>query len=163
MIERAPTRATPWRWLVGLGLIVLCNAVGFLSSLPGREQPTYEALVQPSWAPPSWLFAPVWTSLYTLMGIATYLVWRSPPGPRRRLALGVFAIQLALNASWSPVFFALHQYAAALVVIVAILAAVVAMIATYARVSRVAAALTVPLALWVSFATALNAAIVALN
>ncbi len=162
-MEQAPARGASWRWLVCVGLIVLCNAVGFLSSLPGREQPTYEAFVQPSWAPPSWLFAPVWSSLYTVMGIATYLVWRSPVGRHRRTALTVFAVQLALNASWSPVFFALHQYAAALVLIVAILAAVIVMIASYARVSKLAAALTVPLALWVGFATALNAGIVALN
>jgi tryptophan-rich sensory protein len=151
-------------WVAWVGLVVLCNGVGFLSSLAARgEMSLYERLVQPSWSPPSWLFAPVWTALYTLMATATYLVWRDGEGATRRRALGIFAVQLVLNAAWSPVFFGLGKVGAGLVIIVAYLASVIAMMIAYARSVRLAGALIVPLALWTGFATALNASIWWLN
>lgn len=151
------------RWLAWLGFVLLCNGAGFLSSLAGTAAPIYKSLVQPSWAPPAWVFAPAWTALYTLMGTATYLIWRRCTGTARRDAMIVFAIQLALNVSWSPVFFGLQQYGAAVIVISFVLASVTAMIVVYARRVRLAALLLVPLWLWVAFATALNAAIWSLN
>lgn len=151
------------QFLVWLGFVVLCNALGFLSSLPGDEKDVYGALVQPSWAPPSWVFAPVWTTLYTLMGTATYLVWRRCEGRARRDAMIAFAIQLALNVAWSPVFFGLQQYGIAVIVIAFVLASVTVMGIMYARCVRLAGLLIVPLFLWVAFATALNAAVWSLN
>jgi len=146
-------------WLVWLGFVVLCNGAGFLSSLAGTESGLYASLERPAWSPPAWIFAPMWTALYTLMGTATYLVWRDAEGAARRRALAVFGVQLALNVAWSPVFFGLQQYGAALVVIVANWLAVTAMMIVYARCKRLAGALIVPLWLWVGFATALNASI----
>jgi tryptophan-rich sensory protein len=149
--------------LVWLGFVVLCNGLGFLSSLPGAERAVYGALVQPSWAPPSWVFAPVWTTLYTMMATATYLVWRRCKGRARRDAMIAFAVQLALNVAWSPVFFGLQQYGLAVIVIAFVVASVAVMGVLYYRCVKLAGLLIVPLLLWVSFATALNAAVWALN
>lgn len=151
------------QWLVWLGFVALCNGAGYLSSLAGTEGAIYERLVQPSWAPPGWLFAPVWTTLYTLMGTATYLIWRRCRGTARRDALIVFGVQLALNVSWTPVFFGAQRYGLAVIVISFVLAAVTAMMIMYWRRVRLAGALVVPLWLWVGFATVLNAAIWSLN
>jgi translocator protein len=155
-------RAVPW-WAAWLGFVVLCNAVGFLSSLPAQEQTIYRDLVQPSWAPPPSVFAPVWTTLYTLMGTATYLIWSRCEGSARRSALVIFAIQLALNAAWTPVFFGLGRFGLAIVVILANWAFVVLMGVAYWRRVKLAGVLVAPLALWVSFATLLNIAIYKLN
>jgi tryptophan-rich sensory protein len=109
------------------------------------------------------VFGPVWTALYTLMGIAAYLVWRSPRGRPRTTALAVFGIQLALNAAWTPVFFGLGSVGAAFAVILAVWAAVLAMMLTFAKVERRYGLLVAPLLAWVSFATVLNGAIFVLN
>lgn len=147
-----------------LAFVLLCNGVGLLSSAAvGSESTRYATLDRPSFAPPSWVFAPVWTALYTLMGTATYLVWHRCTGERRRNAMLVFAVQLALNAAWTPVFFGLEQIFAALLVIIANWIAVGAMMVTYYRRVPAAGAMIAPLWLWVSFATALNAAIWWLN
>lgn len=151
------------QWLAWIGFVVLCNGAGFLSSLAGGEATIYQQLVQPSWAPPPWLFAPAWISLYTLMGTATYLVWRRCRGEARRDAMIVFAIQLALNVAWTPVFFGLQRFGLAVILISFVLAAITAMIVVYYRRVRVAGLMLIPLWLWVAFATALNASIWALN
>jgi len=145
-----------------VSLIVLCNGVGFVSSLVGNMG-LYQQLVQPRWAPPAWVFGPVWTSLYILMGVATWLVLRTPATPRRRTALVVFAVQLALNAAWTPVFFGLEAIGAGLGVIIAVDVAVAAMAITYARIRPIAGLLVLPLLMWVGFATALNVAFWRLN
>jgi benzodiazapine receptor len=145
-----------------LGFVVLCLGVGFLSSLGGRME-LYQEIVRPSWSPPAAVFGPAWTALYILMGTATYRIWRRTDGERRRTALTVFAVQLALNAAWTPVFFGLENFFAALVVIAFVWASVLAMLIVYARRDRLAGAMIVPLLLWVSFASALNAAIWWLN
>jgi benzodiazapine receptor len=143
--------------------VALCNLTGFVSSLFGTEQTFYAALTKPSFAPPSWVFAPAWTTLYTLMGTATYLVWRRCAGAIRRRAMGVFAVQLALNAAWTPVFFGLHEIGAAFLLIIANWIAVGAMGLVYYRRVPLAGALIVPLWLWVTYATVLNGAIWRLN
>jgi tryptophan-rich sensory protein len=121
-------------------------------------------LNKPSWQPPAWLFGPVWTLLYVLMGIALYLVWRAGLAAKGvKLALAIFFVQLVLNALWSFAFFGAESPLAGLVVIVALWAMIAATIAAFAPVSRAAAALLVPYILWVSFATVLNAAIYLLN
>jgi benzodiazapine receptor len=149
-----------------VGSIVLCLLAGFVGSFATtRKIPGWYATIhRPSFSPPNWLFGPVWTLLYILMGIALYLVWRQGLAARGvKIALLVFSIQLVLNASWSFAFFGAESPLAGLVVIVALWAMIMATIASFAPVSRAAAALLVPYILWVSFATVLNASIYAFN
>lgn len=133
----------------------------------------YAGLEKPPWNPPAWVFAPVWTALYALMAVAGWLVWREPGPPTRpvppgrltlrRLALGVFAVQLALNGAWSWLFFGLHRPGLALAEIVALWLAIVATTLLFWRVRPLAGALFLPYLAWVSFAVALNAALWRLN
>lgn len=154
--------ATP-TWLVWLGFVALCNGAGFLSSLAAPASSIYAQLQQPEFAPPSWVFAPVWTALYTLMGTAAFLVWHRCSGERRRAPMIAFGIQLALNAAWTPVFFGLQAFTAAFVLLLAIWVAVGAMTILFARRVPLAGALVLPLWAWVTFAAILNGAIVRLN
>ena len=122
----------------------------------------YATLVKPSWNPPSWLFGPVWTVLYALMGVAGWLVWRRG-GPAIRPALQWFAVQLVLNVGWSAVFFGLQMPGLAFAEILVLWLAIAATLMTSWRVSRAAGILLVPYLLWVSFAAVLNFAIWRLN
>jgi translocator protein len=120
----------------------------------------YQNLEQPSWAPPSWLFGPVWTILYAMIAVAGWLVWRRTGWNR---ALTVYAVQLILNAAWTPIFFGFGQYGLALIDIVLMWIAIGATVFLFRPVSRAAAWLLVPYWAWVTFATALNAAIWSAN
>jgi len=133
----------------------VAGAVGAIASVDAAS--FYAQLSKPSWAPPGWVFGPVWSALYALMGVATWLVWRSP-GPKR-LALGLFGAQLTVNALWSWLFFAWHWGALAAVDVLALVALIVATIAAFWRTSRLAALLLVPYLLWVSFASVLTWAV----
>ncbi len=124
--------------------------------------PWFEGLAKPSWNPPNWLFGPVWTLLYIAMAVAGWLVWKRS-GERATPVLGLWFVQLALNAAWSWLFFGLHRPPLALVDIVALLACIVAFAILARRVSPVSSWLFVPYVLWVAFATALNATIWRLN
>ncbi len=137
--------------VVGGGL-----TIGFLTA-PGAW---YAGLTKPSFNPPNWLFAPVWTALYVLIGIAG---WRTFERDRGGWPMRLWWAQLALNFLWSPAFFAAHQIALALGIILLLLAAILAFIGASWRQDWVAAWLFVPYAAWVAFASALNAAILALN
>lgn len=123
----------------------------------------YRQLVQPSWAPPSSVFGPVWSMLYALMGIAAWLVWRQGGWRRQRGVLTVFVIQLAVNALWSWLFFAWHQGALALVDIALLWLLIVATLVGFWRVRPLAGALLLPYLCWVSFASVLNFAMWQLN
>jgi translocator protein len=123
----------------------------------------YATLQKPSFNPPNWLFGPVWTALYIMMGVSFYLVWRNPPSAGRKKALSAFLVQFALNCAWTPVFFSLHMTGAALVVIVLMWLAILRTIFLFAPFSKTASWLLVPYISWVSFATILNAAIWWLN
>ena len=151
--------------LVGLvGWLVLSyavSAVGAAASL--QAQSFYGELAQPSWAPPAWLFGPVWTALFTAMGVAAWLVWREGGFGERRGALGLFLAQLALNALWSWLFFAWQLGGAAFGDIVVLWILIVLTTLAFWRVRPVAGALLVPYLLWVSFAAALNFALWQLN
>ncbi len=120
---------------------------------------TYLELDRPPWAPPSWLFGPVWSLLYALIGVAGWWVWRHGPSARMRLALGLWAVQLLVNAAWPGVFFGLGELGWALAVIIALDVLVVATVAAVWRVRPAAAALLLPYLAWILFATALNAVI----
>lgn len=123
----------------------------------------YQTLERPVWTPPDAVFGPVWTTLYALQGVALLDAVRAASADRRRIAIGLFALQLALNAGWSWIFFVRHDLGAALVEILVLWAAIAATIVTFGRIRRRAGALLVPYLAWVTFATALTAAIRAAN
>lgn len=152
---------TPLRQGLGLALWILVSlaagGVGGVASVNARG--FYARLDQPAWAPPGWLFGPVWTTLYVMMGVAAWLVWRSRGWDGASLALTLFLVQLVVNALWTWLFFAWHNGAAALADIVALLLLIVATIVAFAPVSRWAAVLLVPYLCWVVFATALTASV----
>jgi len=147
-----------------LGLsILLPNIAGTLGALSTRTAiPTwYRTLEKPEWNPPPWIFGPVWTALYALMGTAAWLVWRTdrPTSHRSRQALAVYAAQLGLNALWSPVFFGAKRIDLALAIITSMLVLITATIQRFYRVRPLASLLLIPYLAWTAFATALNAAI----
>ncbi len=122
----------------------------------------YSTLHKPSFNPPNYVFGPVWTCLYLLMGISFYLVLTSHAAPRRQ-ALVFFWVQLIFNFFWSLIFFNMHQVGLALVDIVLMWLAILGMIITFYKINKVAALMQLPYLAWVSFATCLNAAIWMLN
>ena len=146
--------------------VAICLAVGALGGLMMTDSTWtwYQSLKQPALTPPSWVFAPVWTALYIMMGVALFLVWRRST---RRVKVGVavvaFAMQLLLNAIWTPVFFGLQDPGAALIIIGLLWLAILTTIVLFWRLSRAASILMMPYILWVSFASYLNYAIVVLN
>lgn len=146
-----------------LALPLLAGFVGSIFTTPSI-QGWYAHIAKPALNPPSWIFGPVWTTLFVLMGISAFLVWKKGIEKRRvRVALGLFLIQLILNSLWSIIFFGLHNPGWAFVEIIALWIAILATIIAFARVSRPAAWLLVPYIMWVSFASYLNYQIYALN
>ncbi|MDO8488455.1 MAG: TspO/MBR family protein [bacterium] len=144
-----------------IGICLAAGALGSVFTTPAIGS-WYSTLVKPSFNPPNWLFAPVWTSLYILMGIAWYLVWKKP-GKKSILANRIFLFQLGLNVLWSYLFFGLHQPLWAVIEIVVLWLAIAATIKTFAYVSKPAAYLLLPYLVWVTFASFLNLNIVLLN
>lgn len=116
----------------------------------------YKRLDKPRWRPPDWLFAPVWTVLYVLIALSGWLVWREAGIAGAALPLGVYVLQLLLNAAWTPIFFGLQRPGLALMEIVMVWASIVATIVLFHPVSAAAAWLLVPYLAWVSFASSLN-------
>jgi tryptophan-rich sensory protein len=142
--------------VVGLVLWVLAAlAAGWIGSnfMPGEW---YASLAKPSWNPPSSVFAPVWTTLYVLMGVAAWLVWREVGFSGARLALSLFIIQLVLNALWSYLFFGLQRPMIAFIEIIVLWCAILATLVSFWKVRPAAGALLIPYLCWVSFASALN-------
>lgn len=124
----------------------------------------YQTIQKPSWNPPNWIFGPVWTTLYVLMGISFFLVWRSEKAWKiKRIAIILFAIQLVLNFLWSFIFFNQHQIGIAFAEITALWLMIFFTILAFARISRPASWLLVPYISWVSFAAILNFTIWQLN
>jgi tryptophan-rich sensory protein len=149
--------------LTAVGFVLLVNVVGAApSAVASPATPWFRALEKPWFYPPTIAFPVVWTLLFSLLGIALWLVWRSD-ADGRRLALGAFAAQMALNVAWTPAFFALEAPLVALVVIVVLWALVVGTILAVRRVDRRAAALLVPYLAWVTFAAVLNVELWRLN
>jgi benzodiazapine receptor len=146
--------------------IVACLAAGAIGSIFTRQAiPTwYATLDKPVFNPPNWLFSPVWTLLYILMGIAAFLVWRKGLENKQvRIALIVFLVQLVLNALWSVAFFGLESPLYGLIVIVALWLAILVTVLRFYRISLTASVLLWPYLLWVSFAAVLNSSIWLLN
>jgi translocator protein len=143
-------------------MLVVFLALAFAAAGVGSQfgpSPWFEALHKPSWNPPDWVFAPVWTSLYAMMAVAAWLVWRT--GARAPLAW--WLVQLVLNAAWSWLFFGLRRPDLAFADIVVLWVAIAATIVAFAPASRTAALLLAPYLAWVTFATALNGTIWRLN
>ncbi|RJQ35163.1 tryptophan-rich sensory protein [Candidatus Parcubacteria bacterium] len=153
-------------WLALVGFVLVSEGVGMIGSIftiPSIDG-WYASLVKPELTPPTWVFAPVWTALFALIGIAAFLVWKKGLGRRDvRIALGIFAGQLALNTLWSFIFFGLSSPLGAFIEIIVLWFAILATIIAFAKISRIAAWLLIPYLLWVSFAAYLNAAIWILN
>lgn len=145
--------------------VLIPLAVGGISGLAtttGLES-WYSTLNKPSFNPPDWLFAPVWTTLYALMGISLFLVWQSPESQLRKNALIIFSIQLALNFLWSFLFFYFENPGLAFLEIVLLWVSILMMIFYFIKVKPIAGYLQIPYILWVSFASVLNGAIWHLN
>jgi len=145
--------------------IVLCVGGGALVGLTSASGDTewYRSLVKPAWNPPSWVFGPVWTTLYAMMAVAAWRVWQRGGWAKQAPALRLFLLQLALNFSWSYLFFRFQQIELALADIVLMWVLIVLTIRAFARIDRPAAWLLAPYLAWVTYATTLNAAIAILN
>lgn len=154
------------KWATALAFVLVCELVGILGALTTQTGTSdwYRALAKPSFQPPSWVFGPAWTLLYALMGIAAWRIWRRGMDQALvRRALGVFLVQLVLNAAWSPVFFGAHEIGLALAILAALWLALVGTIRAFGLLDRPAAWLLAPYLAWVTFALVLNAAILHLN
>ncbi|MEV0454125.1 TspO/MBR family protein [Catellatospora methionotrophica] len=155
------TRRPAAQWWALAGFFAAVIVVAVLGGLAvARPADDYAALARPGWAPPSWLFGPVWTVLYAMIAVAGWLVWRRAGwGP----ALWVYTLQLVLNAIWTPLFFGAGLRGLAFADIVALWLAIGATVLLFSRISALAAWLLAPYWLWVTFASALNYAIWQLN
>jgi translocator protein len=151
------------RLIVSILIPLVIGSVGSIVTI--SQIPTwYSTLSKPSWAPPNWLFGPVWTTLYILMGIALFLVWRE--GLNRsdvRFAILIFAVQLVLNLLWSIVFFTYHSLFGSFILIMILWIAILANIIAFSIISRTAGLLLVPYIVWVSIASYLNYSVYLLN
>lgn len=151
--------------VVGSELAGIIGSVFTVSSIPTW----YATIVRPELSPPNWIFGPVWTTLYGLMGVAAFLVWSSYAEASEdkkkgiKIALALFGIQLVLNTLWSVIFFGLQNPGAALIEILVLWLAIITTIVTFSKISKPAAWLLVPYIAWVSFAAYLNYSIWALN
>jgi tryptophan-rich sensory protein len=140
-----------------LGITFATAAVGAAASISAAT--FYGGLVRPSWAPPAWLFGPVWTGLYLLMGIAAWLVWRERGFRAAAVPLGLFLVQLAANGLWSWLFFVWKRGALAFAEVLLLWVLIAATVVTFRRVRPLAAALLLPYLAWVTFASALTYAV----
>lgn len=122
----------------------------------------YPFIIKPSWNPPNWIFGPVWSLLYIMIGVVFALIWHSEKLDKRK-AYRLFFIQFCLNLAWTPIFFNFHQIAFAFVEIIFMLIFIYLTIIEFYKINRKAAYLLVPYAIWVSFATILNGTIYWLN
>lgn len=141
--------------------LIVGAIAGFFTSkaIPGW----YVTLNQPSFNPPNWLFGPVWTSLYILMGISFFMIWQLSTSPEKKQAVRIYWVQLVLNFLWSFLFFYFKNIGLALVEIVTLWLIIVIMLRLFYKVRPLAAYINIPYILWVSFATILNAAYYILN
>ena len=152
--------------LLSIAMLIGFVAACFLAAATGivlKPGEWYARLNKPTWRPPNWLFAPVWTVLYLMIAFAGWLVWETAGFSGGGWALAFYALQLLLNALWTPVFFGLHRLDLGFVVIVVLWLAIAATIVAFAPVNGIAALLMIPYLAWVSFASLLNFAVWRLN
>jgi translocator protein len=154
------------RYLILLGFILVCNAAGSIGSIATYPNIAgwYASLQKPFFTPPNWLFGPVWTTLFTLMGISLFIIWEKT-GLRKkgRAAFRAFLLQMGLNVLWSFLFFGLRSPLYGLICIIPMWLAILYMIIQYWKIDRRAAWMMVPYIAWVTVATALNFSVLLLN
>jgi translocator protein len=152
-------------WFSLLPFVLVCFAAAAIGTGTTRRsvKTWYPTLHRPAWTPPDWTFAPVWTTLYLMMSLSAWLVWRGSPWPAARASLALFAVQLVLNALWSIVFFGLRRPGPAFAEILLLLTLIIATIVAFLPLSFLAAWLLFPYAMWVAFASYLNFRIWQLN
>jgi tryptophan-rich sensory protein len=157
--------AQPSRRLSILALLLWLTACYVAASMGAIFPPGewYGSLRKPSWNPPAWIFAPVWTALYSMMATAAWLVWKRGGFTVQRKPLSLFLLQLGLNTLWTPLFFGLHLPGLAFLDILLLSVATAATLAEFRRVSGSAAWLLAPYLAWVCFAAALNCSLWRLN
>ncbi|MBP1851419.1 TspO/MBR family protein [Rhizobium halophytocola] len=148
------------KFLVPAAFVVVVVALGIASGLSNAPGGWYEGLAKPAFNPPAFLFPPVWTLLYVLIGLAGARIWLRAP---KSAAMQFWFGQLLLNLLWTPAFFGLHSLVLGLVVIVCLLLSIFAFIGLARPIDRVASLLFLPYAAWVAFATLLNLSILILN
>lgn len=164
-IHNSPSPRPALRQALGLvGWWVLSFGTATIGAIASSNAGTFYAdLIRPAWAPPAWLFAPVWSTLYTLMGISAWLVWRARGFHAAKGALAVFIVQLAVNALWSWLFFVWHQGRLALADAVILCCLIGATALLFRRTSTLAAVLLLPYLAWVAFASVLTWSVWRLN
>lgn len=143
--------------MVWIAIAFAAAAVGAIASIDAGS--FYEQLSRPAWSPPGWIFGPVWSALYLLMGVAAWLVWREQGARGLALALALFLIQLGANALWSWLFFAWRYGALAFAEVLVLLALIVATLVSFWRIRRAAGLLLLPYLAWVCFASVLTWAV----
>ncbi|MCX6735199.1 MAG: tryptophan-rich sensory protein [Candidatus Peregrinibacteria bacterium] len=146
--------------------IIGCEAAGMVGTFftIAAISTWYVTLTKPALNPPNWIFGPVWTTLYALMGIAAFLIWKKGIEKKEvKSALGIFGLQLILNMIWTPIFFGLKNTGAAYAIIVAMWFAIICTMIKFYKINRTATYLLIPYILWVSFAAYLNLSIWLLN
>ena len=154
------------KWFELISAIIICNLAGFIGSFATSSSVStwYQTLNKPFFNPPNWVFAPVWTTLFILMGIALYLIWiKGFKKKEVKEAVSIFGIQLGFNILWSYLFFGLRNPLLAFIEIMILWLAILFMIIYFYKVNKTAAYMQIPYILWVSFAAMLNLSIVLLN
>jgi tryptophan-rich sensory protein len=163
MVDRVARRE--W-WKIALltvpAILLAGSASGWLSG-SGEGNPWYVALEKPAFQPPGWAFGVIWPMLYVMLGLALALILAEPDSPRRRAALTLFFVQLALNFAWSPIFFAGHDITLAKYVIYLMAIVAGAAAGQFYRLSRTAGLLMIPYLIWLVFAATVNGAVEKLN
>lgn len=139
--------------------IVICQLAGIIGAFFTTDSiPTwYNSLNKPEFNPPNWLFGPVWTILYLLMGISLFIIWKEDLKNKNvKNAFAIFIVQLIINLLWSVVFFGMHSISGGLIVIIVLLVIIIITIVKFKKISFTASILLIPYLLWVCFATILN-------
>lgn len=168
--SRVPSRSASHLWL-GLAAWILVSFLPSATAVFVETGAWYESLNRPAWTPPSWVFGPVWTVLYLLMGIAAWRVWSTSGSgdsevlrdPRATRALTLYLVHLLFNAAWTWLFFGLHLLTAAAVEIVILWMMIVALVVLFWKCDRLAGALLLPYLLWVSYAVTLSVGFALMN
>lgn len=149
-----------------LASLIICQIAGFIGAIftTPAISTWYATLEKPTFNPPNYLFAPVWTILFIAMGVALFLIWAKTKNDKeKKLAILLFAIQLFFNIMWSIVFFGLHSPFLGIIIIIILLALIITTTIRFFKLSETAGILMIPYILWVSFATVLNIALYMLN
>jgi tryptophan-rich sensory protein len=149
-----------------IGSILIPLVIGYIGAIVTLPQIStwYSSLSKPWWSPPNWLFSPIWTTLYLLMGIALFLVWREGLHRRDvRFAILIFSVQLVINLLWSVVFFSFHALFGSFILVMLLWLAILANIIAFLIISKWAGLLLVPYIVWVSIASYLNYSVYLLN